>query len=192
MPRRPDPRVEDRILNAALTLFRQGGEKALTMRAVARAAGTNTPTVYRRFQNRRDILSALAGQIRHQLVKTLEATRTPREACIKYVEFATAHPYEFRLVCVSTLERSHANRSQRQSAVWTTVMVNSLGKMLAEESSGSQIDRKRLSLSLLALAHGTATLLLSHTLSRQGSRDLQVAFQAAVDYLLSTERNARP
>ena len=45
MARQPDPDLEDRILNAARKLWKQGAGKALTMRAVARAAGTNTPAV---------------------------------------------------------------------------------------------------------------------------------------------------
>jgi len=41
MPRQPDPGLEDRILNAAQRLWKKGGETALTMRAVARLAGTS-------------------------------------------------------------------------------------------------------------------------------------------------------
>ena len=41
MPRQPDPNLENRLLNAAQVLWKRGGEKSLTMRAVARAAGTN-------------------------------------------------------------------------------------------------------------------------------------------------------
>ncbi len=55
MPRRPDPDLEGKILDAAQKLWKKGGEKALTMRTVARAAGTNTPAVYRRFRDRDDI-----------------------------------------------------------------------------------------------------------------------------------------
>src|SRR2546429_426225 len=43
MPRHPDPDLEERILKAAHTLWKRGGERALTMRAVALAAHTNTP-----------------------------------------------------------------------------------------------------------------------------------------------------
>ena len=186
MPRRPDPGIEDRILNAALTLFRQGGEKALTMRGVARAAGTNTPTVYRRFKNRRDILSALAEQVRQELVRTLEATRTPREACVKYVEFARVHPYEFRLS-----RMSQAIRSRKRSESSISPMVELLGKQLAERIIGSETERQQLALSLWALAHGTATLLLPQTLSKPVSQKLHAAFVTAVDTLLGKAKNAR-
>jgi AcrR family transcriptional regulator len=57
VPRHPDKGLDERILNSAEALWRRGGEKTLTMRAVATAAGTNTPAVYRRFKNRKDSLS---------------------------------------------------------------------------------------------------------------------------------------
>jgi len=59
MARHSDPEVEVRILRAARDLWHEGGEAALSMRAVAKAAGTNTPAVYRRFRTREDILRAL-------------------------------------------------------------------------------------------------------------------------------------
>jgi AcrR family transcriptional regulator len=49
MPRHPDPFLEGQILDAAAGLWRKGGDKALTIRAVAQAAHTTTPTIYRRF-----------------------------------------------------------------------------------------------------------------------------------------------
>src|SRR5580704_7186426 len=55
LPRRLAPELEGKILDAAQKLWKKGGEKALTMRAVAKAAGTNTPSVYRRFRDRNDI-----------------------------------------------------------------------------------------------------------------------------------------
>ena len=63
MPRQPDPDLEDRILKAAQALWKRGGDKALTLRAVARAAGTNTPAVYRRFKDRRDLVRSLLLRI---------------------------------------------------------------------------------------------------------------------------------
>src|SRR5436309_2943122 len=49
MARHSDPELEDRILQAARKLWHDGGEEALSMRAVAKAAGTNTPAVYMRW-----------------------------------------------------------------------------------------------------------------------------------------------
>ncbi len=58
MPRQPDPQLETRILRAAQKLFLRGGEKGLSMRALAKAAHTSTPAVYRRYKSRKQILEA--------------------------------------------------------------------------------------------------------------------------------------
>ena len=78
MPRHPDPDLEQRILGAASRMWARGGEKALTMRAVAKAAGTTTPTVYERYRDRNDILRALRLQTRSELFAALSRTRTLR------------------------------------------------------------------------------------------------------------------
>ena len=64
MPRHPDPDLEQHILGAASRLWSRGGERALTMRAVAKAAGTTTPTVYERYRDRDAILRALRFETR--------------------------------------------------------------------------------------------------------------------------------
>ena len=67
MPRQADPQLEQRILDAACRLWSRGGEKALTMRGVAKAAGTTTPTLYERYHDRDDILRAVRFQTRIDL-----------------------------------------------------------------------------------------------------------------------------
>jgi len=188
--RRPDPDVEDRILNAALRLYQKGGEKALTMRGVARIAHTNTPTVYRRFKNRRDILFALTQRVRDDLVKTLEPSRSPEETCVKYIQFASTHPYEYGLFYMHILELPQSIRAHRRSGLWSTAEL--IRKQLAEQLGGSPVEHTRLSLGLWALAHGTATLLHSNALPKHRLGELYAAFSAAVDALLSEGRRARP
>ena len=79
MPRLPDPELEQRILDAASRLWARGGEKALTMRAVAKAAGTTTPTVYERYRDRDDILRSLRQQTRAELFIALSRARNLRQ-----------------------------------------------------------------------------------------------------------------
>ncbi len=91
MPRQPDPHLQERILNAAQKLWKKGADETLTMRAVAQAAGTNTPAVYRRFRNREDILRALLRRIQQDVVAALQPCSCAEEACERYVEFAVSH-----------------------------------------------------------------------------------------------------
>src|ERR1700733_12712403 len=97
MPRQPDPNLEDRILNAAQALWKRGGDHALTLRAVARAAGTNTPAVYRRFKDRRDLVRGLLLRIAKRIREDFEAGGTIEGMAEAYVESAVQLPHEYEL-----------------------------------------------------------------------------------------------
>ncbi len=97
MPRHPDPDLEQRILDAASRLWARGGEKALTMRAVAKAASTTTPTVYERYRDREDILKALRLQTRRDLFAALSRTGTLRDAVRRYLDFALGHSHAYEV-----------------------------------------------------------------------------------------------
>ena len=111
MPRHPDPDLEQRILDAASRLWARGGEKALTMRAVAKAANTTTPTVYERYRHRDDILRALRLVTRRELFATLNQTRTLREGLQSYLEFALAHSHAYEMLVPTAWETSFTART---------------------------------------------------------------------------------
>jgi AcrR family transcriptional regulator len=152
LPRHPDPELEQRILDAACRLWARSGEKGLTMRAVAKAASTTTPTVYERYRDRDDILRALRLQTRHELFTALSRTRTLPQACERYLEFA--------------LERSHAYEvlfdkiAQPPSLHEPWPSFNLFRQRLAERLGGSPADHTRLMLALWSLMHGTAMLII--------------------------------
>jgi len=79
MPRKADARLEGRILDAAYRIWSRRGEHALTMRAVASASGTTTPTLYERFSNKEDLLSLLRRRARLNLFSAIKPSRTPRK-----------------------------------------------------------------------------------------------------------------
>jgi len=88
MPRHVDPEVEGRILEAARKLWRKGGEKSLSMRAVAKAARTNTPAVYRRFRNREEILRGVVTSYQREVSEQLKSCRSLQEMAQKYADYA--------------------------------------------------------------------------------------------------------
>jgi AcrR family transcriptional regulator len=83
MPRHPDPELEKRVLDAAQKLWHGGGDKTLSMRALAKAARTNTPAIYRRFKDRKDILRALLLRARSKPIGALigRSHRSVRRLC---------------------------------------------------------------------------------------------------------------
>lgn len=180
MPRKRDEQLENRILEAAYKLWTRGGEKALTMRAVARAAKTTTPTLYERFRDKRDIGELLRRQAQLNLFAAVEQTASLEEFCERYLDFAVAHPNEYELLHVDwavRLEREEPRPS-----------LELLKKRLAERRGGAPNDHAGLALSLAALAHGTATLLLTRGVSDRVSRELRHACTTAFRTLIGGPR----
>ncbi len=152
MPRQPDPKLEQRILDAASRLWARGGEKTLTMRAVAKAAGTTTPTVYERYKDRDDILRALRLQTREELFAAVSGTRTLREAMQRHLDFALAnsHAYEVLFDGVGKPPSLHEP--------WPSF--NLMRERLATHIGGPPKEHTRLMLALWSLMHGTAILII--------------------------------
>jgi AcrR family transcriptional regulator len=152
LPRQADPQLEQRILEAASRLRARGGEKALTMRAVAKAAGTTTPTVYERYRDRDDILRALRIQTRVELFATLRGSRTLAEACQAYLEFALDHRHAYEVLYDKFAEPPSLHEP------WPSF--NLLRERLTRRLGGTPRQHTRLMLSLWSLMHGTAMLLI--------------------------------
>jgi AcrR family transcriptional regulator len=152
LPRQPDPQLEQRILDAANRLHSRGGEKALTMRAVAKAARTTTPTVYERYRDRDDILRALRLQTRVELFAALCNAESLGEACACYLEFALEHRHAYEVLFDQFAHPPSLHEP------WPSF--NLLRNQLARRLGGTPREHTRLMLSLWSLMHGTAMLLI--------------------------------
>lgn len=152
MPRHPDPELEQRILDVACRLWARGGTKALTMRAVARAAGTTTPTIYERYRDREDLLRSVRLQTRRDLFASMSRSRTISQACERYLEFALVHPhaYETLFDCFAQPPSLHEP--------WPSF--NLMRQRVAQRLGGTPRQHTRLMLSLWSLMHGTAMLMI--------------------------------
>jgi len=179
MPRKPDPHLEERILNAAQELFLKGGEKALSMRTLAKAARTNTPAVYRRFKNRKEILNALVRRIQQDLFAVVDPCASLQEVCQRFVEFMLAHPHEYQLVNSGLFSNVGADRPNLEL----------IKKRCAEWQGGSPEDYTDLVLAGWALSHGTAMLLISKAVPPAYETKLRAVLAETIDLLA---RNAAP
>lgn len=185
MPRQPDPDLEERILHAADVLWRRGGEKALTMRAVARVAKTNTPAVYRRFRNREDLIRGLLQRIATRLRVHFEQGETLEEVADAYVDFALRAPHEYELFY--THAELLSRRNGREDPRPIREMRPNFGfveQLLAKQLGGNPEDHTRLALELWALLHGTTMLLLSRSIPEDHCEELRDACRVAVKALL--------
>jgi len=152
LPRRPDPDLERRILEAASRLCARGGQKALTMRAVAKMAGTTTPTVYERYRHRDDILHALRVQARSQAFAVISKTRTLRESAQCYLDFALENRHSYALLFDGVAKPPSLHEP------WPTFKL--MSERVAKELGGTPGQHTRLMMALWSLLHGAAMLII--------------------------------
>ncbi|MGA8501906.1 MAG: TetR/AcrR family transcriptional regulator [Candidatus Sulfotelmatobacter sp.] len=185
MPRRADPELERRILDAAQKLWKKGGEKALTMRTVARAAGTNTPAVYRRFRDRDDILRGLLQRIRWEIAAQLEGISSPEEGCERYLDYALSHPREYELFFQKEYELFHSARSLRAGVkVGARPVRDVMRQKVAEKLGGSPDDHQRVLMALQMVVHGAAMLLIEKAILPENAAEARAVLTASVAALL--------
>lgn len=189
MPRRPDPDLDKRVLAAAWRLWR-GGDKRLSLRALARAAGTSTPAIYRHFRSRKEILRALLLRLRQDLYQVLAGSATMEEAFDAYLDFALRHPREYQMFYEHQYEllarwrpgRSARDREKLPAFFW------GLNK-LAEELGGTPESQIPLAVTLWALAHGTASLLISRAVEEELEAELRREGKKAVRLVIAAAEN---
>jgi AcrR family transcriptional regulator len=152
MPRKADKQLEGQIVDAGYQLWSKGGARALTMRAVALAAKTTTPTLYERFRDKHDLIVFLRVRARERMFSALQAAKSTVEVCRLGLEFALANGNEYLLLTSDWAERL-ARKEPMPS--YEYVM-----KKLAEDLGGTAAEYAQLAMALVAEVHGTALLLL--------------------------------
>jgi AcrR family transcriptional regulator len=98
MPRKADPNLEKAIVNAAVRILDKRGIEAVTMRDVARAAGTTTPTLYERFADRDALLVALLDHSAYEMMGRMEGARNVLSMCEVFLDYSIEFPHRLDLV----------------------------------------------------------------------------------------------
>jgi len=149
------------------------------MRALAKAAKTNTPAIYRRFRDRDDILRALMLRFRNRYVEAIQAASTLEDSVERYIDVGIEHPREYELYFTEPALRPLESRTLETGPgfVWAQARC-------AERFGGSPSDHAALVLAIWALAHGTVSFLNSKALPRQRAEQLRSACREAVAALL--------
>jgi len=183
LPRRPDPELEQHILDAASRLWARGGEKALTMRAVAKAAGTTTPTVYERYRDRDDILRALRLKTRHDLFAALSRTRTLRQAVQRQLEFALEHSYAYEVLFDGVAKPPSLHEP------WPSF--NLMRERIANRLGGTPREHTRIMLAIWSMMHGAAMLIIRGRF--EGALRIQTVYACvdAIDAMLDAAARSK-
>jgi len=175
MPPHPDLQLEEKILKAAQRLWRTRGAAGLTLRAVAKEAGTTTPTVYKRFRNKEALRVALAHRCREQLNEFLFGSRSLDDVCRRYLQFAEEHRHEYELLLHSWSDVFQPDRPQ-PGKQWL------MGKF-AERFGGEASQYARNFYMLVIFSHGAATL-LSLSDDENARKDVRENFLSLCDILI--------
>jgi len=175
MPRKADARLEGRILDAAYRMWSKRGEHALTMRAVASASGTTTPTLYERFSNKDDLLSLLRHRARLNLFSAIKSSRSSRKLAAAFSTSLLPIP----TTSASSPKTGPGLRPQRTHA-FVRILEAATGRRTWREAGSSHAGGSL----LVALLHGTSTLLHSVDIHKKTSRDFRSACISACEALI--------
>lgn len=101
------------LIDAAVDLLRERGAEALTLRAVARAAGVSQTAPYRHFKDRRALVGAVAQEAFARMGTAIgravqhgePGLPALRRGLAAYIRFAQKHPAEYRVMFGAELAR---------------------------------------------------------------------------------------
>ena len=178
MPRTPDPDLEERIARAAVRLMDQKGAESITMRAVAVAAGTTTPTIYERFSDREALLEAVAQLWEEELVGELRKAGSVENMAARFIRLSCKYPRRFDLT-VDTFGSRLASHAPQPG-------LDLLRKRLVEEISASDTERESIALAIVSLVFGATRGMIAAGPDHRRARDLKKACFSALRLLLKS------
>ncbi|MFF0190597.1 TetR/AcrR family transcriptional regulator [Streptomyces sp. NPDC005244] len=169
------------ILGAALDVIAAEGPAALSLRDLARRAGVSHAAPAHHFKDRTGLLTAIAAEGYALLAAALDAAGDLRDAGVRYVRFAREHPAHFQVMFSPELLRGN---DLELTAARTLAGERLRAAVSAIPAEGRGDDAGLAGVAAWSLAHGFATLLLSHNLDGpMGDRDPDEVFHALAGML---------
>jgi len=174
------------ICEAVRRLLESRGEQGLSMQAVAAAVGIRAPSLYKRFANRADLLSAAARDALRELTAALSdptATGGTYESLERmahvYRRFAKKNPRTYGLIFSEALAPREDLLAARQAAVEPL-----LALLAREVGPESALPAARL---LVSYLHGFLSMELARTFRFGGN--VNEAFQYGLTKIVDGLRN---
>ncbi|MFE0252913.1 TetR/AcrR family transcriptional regulator [Streptomyces sp. NPDC059010] len=173
------------ILTAALDVIAADGPSALSLRDLARRAGVSHAAPAHHFKDRTGLLTAIAAEGFGLLAGTLHEAGDLKDAGVRYVRFAREHPAHFQVMFTPELLRADDLELTTARALAGDAL---RGAVSAVRPEGLGIDSRLAGVAAWSLAHGFATLLLSHNLDGPvGDKDPEEVFRALAATLFRSE-----
>ncbi|MCX5283811.1 TetR/AcrR family transcriptional regulator [Streptomyces sp. NBC_00198] len=169
------------ILGAALDVIGAEGPTALSLRDLARRAGVSHAAPAHHFKDRTGLLTAIAAEGYALLAAALDTADDLRDAGVRYVRFAREHPAHFQVMFSPELLRGN---DLELTAARTLAGERLRAAVSAVPAEGRGEDARLAGVAAWSLAHGFATLLLSHNLDGPvGDQDPDEVFHALTGML---------
>lgn len=160
---RPPRHDVDRLLDAAAELVTTGGPGAVTMTAVARAAGAPSGSIYHRFPGRPALLAALwlrtVGRFQRGFLDALD-TDPPAQAAPAAARHVIAwsrdHPHEARVLLYGPADFDHPHwpgEARSQLAAANGRVTAALRALAARMGRSSPYDLERLTLAAVDIPY---------------------------------------
>lgn len=174
------------LIAIARSLADAGGAEAVTIAAVAQAAGVKGPSLYKHFADREALLLAAEIAILHQLEATLRLEtkgRTPKQRVRSmagvYRRFALTMPHRYGMIYRGDIGE---NAELAAACLFSA-------RPLFEELEAAGLSAKQLlpvSRTLVAFMHGFVTMEIAQAFRLGG--DIDEAFDAGLDTILGALR----
>ncbi|MFD5339312.1 TetR/AcrR family transcriptional regulator [Streptomyces hawaiiensis] len=163
------------ILSAALDVIAADGPAALSLRDLARRAGVSHAAPAHHFKDRAGLLTTIAAEGFGLLATTLRQAADLKEAGVRYVRFAREHPAHFQVMFAPELLREGDLELATARALAGDALRDAVA---AVPPRGRGTDARLAGVAAWSLAHGFATLLLSHNLDGPvGDQDPEEVFR---------------
>jgi AcrR family transcriptional regulator len=172
--------LEERLVTAALRLLDEHGLEAVTMRSVAAAAGTSTPTLYKRFADRDALLKGLVLRVQYAMISAVRSARSAEGFVKAYIRFSCRYRHRFELG-IRTF-------GLRLASGEPMPVFNVLRQILARETATTGRAVEDLALAVAALTFGTVQSMIAAGPDPRRAMDLQRACLAALKLLVAALR----
>ena len=191
--------LREALLNASVDLLREGGVEALSLRAVARAAGVSQTAPYRHFRDRRALVAGIAQEgfarlgtaIQHAVQAGEPGLPALRRGIVAYVRFAQEHPAEYRVMFGPELARRDDLPELNETALSVFGLLHDAIARLQQGGALADGDTGLMSITVWATLHGLAMLSLDGQ-TAVTSRSLDALAEAAATLLLAGMGAPRP
>jgi AcrR family transcriptional regulator len=186
------------LIEVSLPILRKGGPEALTLRAVARAAGVSQTAPYRHFADRSALVSAVADDgFRRLRERLIAAARDPDETigqaqqtargglqaiALAYVRFGLEHPDEYRVMFGAELAAAPAPEGSARQAVFALLRGGIAA--LQEQKLVREGDPDSMALTAWSLVHGLVMLVLDGQLSGKKAPSAEDLTRSATELLM--------